>query len=83
MGDMIILGSQAAVYCYAPYFDCCYDPMDWPPPRGFRVRRRCDRWGRGTYLVPIWPAPRSLGTRQQCPVGSRRSVRELQIKSWI
>lgn len=79
IGEMTT-GAYAYGYCPAP-IDYCY--RDCPPPRGFRVRSCCDRWGPGTYLVPIYKPPRSLGTVSQRSRGSLRPVRELQIKSWI
>lgn len=41
------------------------------------------RKGFACWMIDIPIPPRSLGTRAQCSVHSRRSCRELQIKSWI
>ena len=82
MGDICIIGDTTVRY--APCVPYVYaDPIPCPPPNGYRIRACCDRWGHGTYLVPLDRPPMSLGTRAQCPSRSRRSVRELQIKSWI
>lgn len=81
--SFIYLGAAAA---YAPSYPVhcdCYAVCNDLPPTGYRVRSCCDRWGPGTYLVPVNRPPRSLGIRSQCATTSRRSVRELQIKSWI
>lgn len=84
MGDSFIYLGVATEYLpsYPAYYACrtvCNDR----PPTGYRIRSCCDRWGTGTYLVPVNRPPRSLGIRAQCATTARRSVRELQIKSWI
>lgn len=82
MGDFLGIGDTTCTfYCSPKAIEYMLTP-DYPP-HGFRVRDCCNRWGHGTYMVPLIKAPRSLGTRAQCSTPSRRSVRELQIKSWI